>query len=264
MRKMYDSGGPVVDLYDLRTVDAPGMPFHGDVAFYLRQAHLTGGPVLDLACGTGRVSLPLAKAGFEVVGLDLSRFMLEIAKRKAASLSVSRHPEFVHGSMERFDLGRRFRLALIPFRSFQHLLTPEAQRRSLECIRRHLRPGGRLIVNLFDPRLEFCLPVKNTASMERESMRDPRTGHVWKILIRDRRNDPATQTFRETWVWKECRGKRVVRTLKDVLQLRWTYAQEMRHLFELTGYRVRGCYGDFQRGPARYGVEQIWVVDRVR
>ncbi|MBI2931673.1 MAG: class I SAM-dependent methyltransferase [Planctomycetes bacterium] len=254
MRAHYRDGGLSIELYDVRHADDRGKVFEGDVAFFLGQARRTGGPILELGCGTGRVAIPLAGAGFDVTGLDLSPHMLRIARRKSAAV------RFVRGSMERFRLGRRFRLILIPFRAFQHLLTPEAQRRCLMSVREHLAPGGRFIVDLFDPRLEYCLPQGPKAGVVRDSIVHPETGRRFRVVVRDRINDPFRQTFRETWDWTERDSKgRVVRRVRDELSLRWTYRWEMRYLLELCGFRVLACHGDFRGDAARYGAEQIWV-----
>lgn len=246
MKEMFLARGPAVELYDLLHEDVPAI--RGDVDFYRRQARRTGGPVLELACGTGRVAIPLARDGHDVVGLDLSPHMLSIARAKPGDVT------WVRGDMERFDLRRKFRLILIPFRSFQRLLTPESQRRCLACVRRHLAPRGRLIVNLFDPKLEFCLP-KPVPFPERPPVRDPRTGRTWRLSV-ERRNYPLVQVMREVWTWRD--GSR---TWRSRLTLRWTYRHEMRHLLELSGFRPIACHGDFRGGPPRYGREQVWVCE---
>jgi SAM-dependent methyltransferase len=116
----------------------------------------------SLSCGTGRIALPLAKAGLHVTGVDRSEAMLAIARRKlaAASPAVRERLSFVRQDMTALDLGRRFGFVFVPFRSFQHLLTTDLQRKSLEAIRRHLEPGGRLALHLFDPRLDWLIDPK--------------------------------------------------------------------------------------------------------
>jgi SAM-dependent methyltransferase len=257
MRTLYVSGGPGVDLYDLRIGDGAGTPVAGDVEFYLKWARKTGGPVLELGAGTGRVSVPLARAGHEVVGLDLSPHMLRVAKKKVKpGLKLT----FVRGDMAEFDLGRKFRLILIPFRAFQHLKSAEAQRSCLACVRRHLAKGGLFIVDLFDPRLEFCLPQGDTAPKGRGRVRHPKTGNPIDIRIEERHNDPLTQVFREKWVYTERDGKgHVVRRTEEWLSLRWTYRFEMQYLLELSGLRPLACFGSFSESPPRYGAEQIWL-----
>jgi ubiquinone/menaquinone biosynthesis C-methylase UbiE len=95
MRDQNQAGGLIFDFYDLR-IEGDYRPISGDVPFYLRQARKTGGPILELACGTGRIAIPLARAGFEVVGLDKSRAMLRIARAKAGGV---RKLEWRHGYM---------------------------------------------------------------------------------------------------------------------------------------------------------------------
>lgn len=246
MRTAYEKGGPGVELYDALNAAPP--PMKGDVEFYLRQARSTGGPVLELGVGTGRVAGPLHRAGVEIVGLDRSRYMLDIARRKFPGLAL------VRGDMARFDLRRKFRLITIPFRAFQHLKTPRDQRACLASVRQHLHRDGRFIVNLFDPRLEFCTPDAMTP-VDRGRVRHPVSGRMVTIRVENRRNDPLTQTLTETWVYEEAGG----RTWRDTLSLRWTYRFEMRHLLELAGFEPVACYGDFRKGPPKYGAEQIWV-----
>jgi SAM-dependent methyltransferase len=255
--------GPSVDFYDLREHGGPGSPVEGDVAFYLRQAKRARGPILELASGTGRIAFPLADAGFDVTGLEASAAMLQVARRKLAAAPRA-NLRFVRGDMRRFSLRRTVALVLIPFRAFQHLLTVRDQRACLACVRRHLRPGGRLIVDLFDPRLEYLLPDAPAAPASRPAVHDPSTGRDVAIAVIDRRNDPVTQTFEETWRWTVTAGGRVVRRADEVLRLRWTYRHEMRHLFELCGFDVVAEYSDFTGSPPRYGAEQVWIAARRR
>jgi SAM-dependent methyltransferase len=121
----------------------------GDVAFYLQLACETGGPVLELGCGTGRTLIPIARAGIGCVGLDASPAMLGVFREKMPEI------ELVEGDMRSFDLGRRFRMITIPFRGLSHLLDVEAQVGCLACVKRHLMPGGVFAFDVFDPKLEM-------------------------------------------------------------------------------------------------------------
>lgn len=258
----YRDGGPSVDWYDLREAQ-PGSLLDGDVAFYLGQVRQVGGPVLELASGTGRVALEIAGDGFEVVGLDYSPSMLRRARAKAKASPPAGAVRFVRGDMSRFELHRRFGAIVIAYRSFQHLLTAEAQRSCLVCAHRHLRRGGRLALHLFDPRLDLCLPDRNSAPGMTGTVADPRTGHTLEVSTRDRRNDPLAQTFEERWTWTERDAAgAVTHRSEDRLRLRWTYRHEMAYLLELTGFRARSCHSDFAGGPPRYGAEQVWVAEK--
>src|SRR5437868_9171522 len=128
IRTFYSEGGLNAETYDMRTFG-----FAGEIDFWIARARESGGPVLELASGTGRVSWPIARAGIDVVGIDLGQAMLEQAERKRQHEppEVSRRARFVHADMAAFDLDERFALAVIPFRAFQALLTVEQQRRAL-------------------------------------------------------------------------------------------------------------------------------------
>jgi SAM-dependent methyltransferase len=258
----YQDGGPSVEFYDLREKGGPGTLLEGDVEFYLAQARKTGGPVLDLACGTGRVALPLAHAGFDVTGIDRAPDMIAIAraKQRAAGLSNMR---FARGNMATFTRTRRFGLVVIAYRAFQHLLTAKEQRACLERARRHLTRGGRLAVHLFDPRLEFCVPSAPPMNRNRSRVHDPASGRDVSVEVLERQVEPVTQTFSEIWRWTVSRGGEVLESTEDVLRLRWIYRYEMRYLLEVTGFRVLAEYSDFKRSAPRYGAEQIWVAERI-
>jgi SAM-dependent methyltransferase len=259
----YQRPGLNVETYAVLTAQGgPGVD--GDVAFYLRHAQRTGGPVLELGAGTGRVSWALAQVGLEVVGLDLSPAMLACAQAQAADMpaGVRERVQFIRGDMADFDLTRTFSLVLIPFRGFQSLTTPEQQRRCLGCIHRHLQPGGCLIIDLFDPRLDLCLP--NTPPWPTKgTVRHPRTGQPVTVESVSRSTDPLRQVFAEAWRFTETTdGGEVVRQEEETLILRWTYRWEMRYLFELTGFEVLAEFSDFHESPPAYGREQLWVVRR--
>ncbi|HEY8489913.1 MAG TPA: class I SAM-dependent methyltransferase [Dehalococcoidia bacterium] len=125
-----------------------GVP--GDVAFYVGLARRAEPPVLELGCGTGRVTVAIARAGVPAVGLDLSEPMLRRARRRAAGV---RNVRWVLGDMREFRLPERFGLVVVPHRSFQHLLTAGDLLATLQRVHQHLRPGGRLAFNLFNPEL---------------------------------------------------------------------------------------------------------------
>src|SRR5437763_1921449 len=125
--------------------DARFGQIQAEVPFYVGEAERSGGPVLEIGCGTGRILLPTAARGIECWGIDLSRVMLERLAMKAAreGVQVTTFQE----DMRRFRLPHRFRLITVPNRAFLHMTTTEDQIAALENFRHHLAPGGRLLLN---------------------------------------------------------------------------------------------------------------------
>jgi ubiquinone/menaquinone biosynthesis C-methylase UbiE len=141
------------DLYDI--VTAPAV--QDDVEWYCNKARLSGGPVLELGAGTGRVTLPMAATGVSVHALDADTGMLAVLRSKLAAqpAEVQARVTVVHGDMRTFDLTERFALVVCPFRAFLHNLTESDQLACLSQVRRHLTPTGRLAFNVFHPSLTF-------------------------------------------------------------------------------------------------------------
>lgn len=249
-------GKALVDYYDLFFTG-----LKGDVAFYVEEARKAGSPVLEIGCGTGRVLIPTAEAGVEITGLDASKDMLSALRRKVSALDdpVRDRIELVEGDMTGFSLGRRYNLVMIPCRAFLHLLTPEDQRAALGCIREHLADDGRLIMNMFDPRLDVLL---DDSSVIMEETIDVKTGN--KVVMRTSgKHDLERQVLEADFTFEEFDGDgKMVSQVHAPLTLRWIYRYEMQHLLEACGFKVEALYGDFERRPFRYSGEQIWVARR--
>ena len=251
--EIYDVQGPAI---------APGTSHDGDLGYFRRLAAEHGGPILEIGCGTGRVAGALAADGFEVVGIDRSEAMLRLARERRAKLGpeVAERLSFAQGDMTSFDLGRRFALIVAPSRVFQFALTSDAQRAALRAFRGHLQPSGRLVLDLFDPLLEYVGPGVPFPTRTGELLH-PKTGNrvVWEIAGRE--PDPARQLVTSDWTAREIGPSgEVLRDETERLTLRWTTRSEMRLLFELEGLEVVAEYGDFDGGPPAYGREQVWVL----
>src|SRR5258708_4478594 len=130
----YDDYAFVADFYDF-VVPYRNRP---DVEFFVEAARAAGGPILEIGCGTGRVLIPTARAGAEIVGLDLSPRMLATCRKglDQESVAVQSRAQLVQADMRHFDLGRRFALITVPFRPFQHLISVDDQCACLDSIHR--------------------------------------------------------------------------------------------------------------------------------
>jgi len=219
----------------------------GDLPFWQSLAETTGGPALELACGTGRLLLPLARAGTELVGLDLSPFMLEVARRKLAQepSEVQARCRLVESTMADFSLGQQFGLIYITGHSFQLLLTREEQRSCLSCCARHLRPDGLLVISVFNPRLDL---LTNPAGHEygRSDFQGPDGvtitcgGHSEYDLANQIVSGPL-------WYEYDSDQGHVVREYS--VTLRYLFRFEFEWMLEACGFEVEALYGDFERGP---------------
>src|SRR5688572_14248941 len=121
-----------------------------DVPFYVglaKEAASAGQSVLELACGTGRITMPIVEAGVRITGVDSSPAMLAIARQKSSGRD---NPSWVEADMTSFKLEERFGLVIIPFRSFLHMLTVADQKACLRSVHAHLVEGGRLALNFFN------------------------------------------------------------------------------------------------------------------
>ena len=136
-------------LYDLDQRDIT----QDDIPFYLEYASKLSGSILELACGTGRVTIPLANEGYNIWGIDLSKEMLGQLKVKMENLQeeVKQRIHIIQADMTNFELGRAFTLIIIPFRSFQSLTSEEQQKACLHTINRHLSEDGHFIIDVFKP-----------------------------------------------------------------------------------------------------------------
>jgi ubiquinone/menaquinone biosynthesis C-methylase UbiE len=258
MNRFYeDANSLFVRAYDAFYVG--GAPIGGDAAFYERLARETGGSVLELACGTGRIALALAE-GFDITGVDISAGMLAVARGKAAGrpASVQARLTLIEQDMSQLKLGRRFGFVFVPARSFQHLLTIDLQSKSLQAIHRHLDPAGRLVLHLFDPRLDLLIDASTT--LPGLSGVHPETGlrYVGEVLRTD--FDHLNQVRRDLWRYVEVGpdGAVLAEDTRE-MALRWTYRWELHHLLKLCGFAVEAEYSDFAGSAPAYGKELILV-----
>ena len=172
-----------------------------DVAFYLAQAQAASGPVLEIGCGTGRVTIPLAAAGVDITGLDVSASMLEEAKRKAESQGLRINWVAVDGRS--FDLGQRFALVIMPFNTLQFFRDTAALGQLFRCVKGHLGNNSRFVFDVFNPQVSF-LAADPSARYERARYPDPHGGgevvlEETREYIAERRIVRSTRYYHACW-----------------------------------------------------------------
>jgi SAM-dependent methyltransferase len=231
------------DLYDLLAPADPVLE-----RFYVGEALVRSGPVLDLACGTGRLTIPLARAGKQVVGADLSAEMLQRARSSASAQGLELDLRRI--DMRDFDLeGRKFDLIIVATNSLLHLQDYLEFRGFFRSVARHLTAGGRLIFDVFVPSMQML----SRDPIERHlvgSVTHPQLGDV--SLEETLRYDPIGQVSHITWYWS-------TREQRDFwvtpLRMRAIFPQELPLLIEAGGLRLLERHGDFNRsafGPESF------------
>lgn len=220
-----------------------------DVGFFVAMAREAGGPVLELGCGTGRVLIPTAKAGAQIVGLDASTPMLAVCRKKLSheSSDVQGRVQLVQADMREFLLRRDFPLVTIPFRSFQHLLTVQDQLACLGRIHDHLRPGGLLVLDIFNPSLPRLVDERYLVEAEEEppfSMPDGRRVVRQSRLVS---RDLARQTLEVEFTYTVTCQDRREEKLKCLFPIRYFFRFEVEHLLARSGFLVEAVYGDYDR-----------------
>lgn len=135
--------------------DAEHASFDEDIDLYLHYAEMQTGPLLELACGTGRLLIPLAAQGYTLVGVDYSQPMLNIARRRAQQEGLESRITLVQQDMRSLNLGRQFSLAFIALGSFAHLTSRKAQQQALAAIRKHVTTGGTFILDISNADIRY-------------------------------------------------------------------------------------------------------------
>jgi SAM-dependent methyltransferase len=222
-----------------------------DVEFFVDAARHASGPVLEIGCGTGRVLIPTARAGVGIVGLDLSPGMLRICESKLAREphEVRDRVTLVQGDMRDFRLDRTFGLVTVPFRGFQHLITVADQLACLGCVRDHLRPGGTLILDLFNPWLELLVEHRDGGEFGEEPEFVVPDGR--RVVRRHRflSCDRPRQVNRVEMIHDVTHPDGTGERLSVSFDFRYLFRYEAEHLMARCGFELEHVYSDYARSP---------------
>ena len=207
-----------------------------DVGFYLEEARRSGGPVVELGVGTGRIAVPIAADGIRVIGVDSSRGMLDVCARRAALAGVA--IDLRVGDLREPPVHERVPLVICPFRSLLHMHTDEDRRAVLGAVHELLAPGGRFAFDVFTPGAE---DIAHTH--DRWLEREP---GIFEHAHWDETSRTLTLTVRG-------HGD------EAMMALAWLSPDEWRRLLEESGFEVEACYGWFDRTPFTGGDDTVWI-----
>jgi SAM-dependent methyltransferase len=207
-----------------------------DVGFYLDEARRSGGPVVELGVGTGRIAIPLAADGMRVIGVDSSRAMLDVCARRAALAGVEL--DLRVGDLREPPVRERVPLVICPFRSLLHMDTDDDRRRVLASVRKLLRPSGRFAFDVFTPGADDIAQTQ-----DRWLEREP---GIFELANWDEVARTLTLTVRGP-------------NGETTMALAWLSPEEWRALLEDSGFEVEACYGWFDRKPFTGGDDSVWI-----
>jgi SAM-dependent methyltransferase len=209
-----------------------------DISFYVDEAVASGGPVVELGVGTGRIAIPTAAAGVHVIGVDSSAGMLEVCGQRAREGGVADRIDLRLGDLRRPPVDERVPLVTCPFRAYLHLATDAERLEGLGAARALLQPGGRLIFDVFAPSAEDIAETDGRW-IEREPGIDERA--EWDLV---------TQTL--TLSVRGALGE-------STMTLSWLEPQRWQALLAEAGFDVLACYGWFDRRPFTGGEDTVWI-----
>lgn len=224
------------------TYDVECDDFDEDRPLIEQWAGLLGGPLLDLACGTGRMALRLAAQGYQVTGVDIMPEMIARARQKAAERAVS--IEWVVADARTFQLQKQFAFIFMLENAFQFFLTRADQEAMLARVHEHLPPQGCFLFETRNPSPRNLLEVRHP---EPQQFIMPDGGQL--VVTEQQYYDPITQIQHYTCPhqWLHPDGQRVEKTLRTAL--RYVFPQEIEALLYYNGFQIRSCYGSWQQEP---------------
>lgn len=257
-----DTTDPLVKYYDL----AFGISGPAEVNWYLRKARTSGGPVLDLGCGTGRLALHLARQGFQVTGIDQSAGMIDLfkAKLRQALPDVRRRVQIERRTMSDFELDGRFG-TIICCDAFFHNLTVKEQISCLERVRQHLNPNGRFLFNIPNANCEFIVKCINSAGkgFEERGCYPLEDGsgsvlveQVQSIDVLDQRIETSLRFTRYD------AGGNEMETGESGWTTRYLFRYEAVHLLYRCGFTIENLVGDYRNGPVTEDSQLIFEAVR--
>ena len=230
------------DFRDPHTYDLECDAFDADWSFVEQWAQSLGGPLLDLACGTGRMALRLAAQGYQVTGVDIVPEMIGLARQKATARSAS--IEWVVADARSFRLYKQFPAIFMLMNAFQFLLTREDHEALFARVREHLQPEGRF---LFETRNPSPRNLQQVRHPESQKFTTPDGGQL--VITEQQHYDPMTQIqhYNNHYQWVYPDGQRREKTNR--VALRYVFPQEMEALLFYNGFEVVSCYGSWQQDP---------------
>jgi SAM-dependent methyltransferase len=254
-----------------RFYDGDYRDYRDDIPLVLKTARAAGRVVLEFGCGTGRVLLPLADDGCQVIGIDTSAVLLAIARRKLVKHGYTSKTEpggpapvrLVQADMTRFRLAEReIDFAFVVSNTLMHVTTQAGQLKALQCAHRHLRVDGLLLIDLFNPDVAYLEAISGNQELA-DWWEDEESGA--QVLKWSTRYVDAARQLQETvFVYEEIFPDGRNEQTRLAFPLRYWWPDEGALLLEQAGFAVDELYGDFDGSPYRPDSERLIFIARKR
>ena len=239
--------GPIDHYQDGAWYDAEYVHIRGDVPYYAAIGEREG-RILELAAGTGRLSIPMAEAGAVVHGVDLSSAMVDRAEDKRGELPgpVRERLSFQVADMRSVRVDGGFDAVVLAFNTLMHMVDDDDLQRALQTVHAHLEPGGRFYFDLHTP-LTDLLVRDPEGRFDPQQMIDPRTGHRY-VVTENNRYDPRRQINLMRFYYQQVDGdeRPIGKERYTELRLRVLFPRELDHWLDLTGFDVTAEWDDFE------------------
>lgn len=235
---------------------------NADKKFYLKEAKKCKGKVLEVAVGTGRITIPLLEAGVDIYGFDISQEMLNVFEEKAKKKKLDIKGRFKKADMRTFKFNKKFDLIIIPYRAFLHNLTPDDQIATLDNCYKHLNKGGKLIVNFFFPN-PYGMAKRLQAPFKENDLTIKRKNFSVR-LISYSKHDYTKQRINIKYIFKEKRKGEKMKEYIDEFSLAWIGVNEFKHLAARAKFKIKHLYGDWNKSKKlkiKRG-ELIWILEK--
>ena len=222
-----------------------------DQEFYVGLARQIGGPMLELACGTGRILLPIAREGIAIHGVDLSVAMLNVLRKKLQHepKDVRELVSVAEGDIRSYRSNREYPLVIIPFRPLQHMYTVEDQLAALKTAAFHLESDGILAFDVFFPKFESIGSGIGEELLELEWQVKSEPGKVVRRYLRKESIDKINQNFTATFIFRSYQDGKLVHEETEPLKMSYYTYPHLRALFLLADLEIVEEYSSFARTP---------------
>ena len=244
----YDSG----ELYDLFENNAISPYKHdNDISFWLNFAkQYNSNSILELGCGTGRISIPLVEAGFDVTGLDISESMIAFAKTKSSQI------KWIHADACDFDLNQKHQLIIFPYNGMLHI-QPDGLRDCFSCVKKHLRSDGRFVIDIANPSLNLLLKLSQSQGERLASIFEDPSGSGTVIVSQESAYDAANQILTNKRIYRFTGNHKEI---CDIFKRRIYFPQEIETLLRWSGFEIEKKYGDYDLSPFTSDAPQQLII----